>query len=266
MVDAGLSFARRRPAFGPAERRRAALLAGSVLFHIAILTPLALRFFEPPPLGVISDPLFPIYLQMEPRPLLPGETARTRAPITRPMGPVPTLSQVPAERSKLPGTEGQTEDAPSPPYPRIAAGAPSDAAAATAADSWQVTPETMRAAVARSMRLGAAGCRAMDGRLSPSEQRLCDDRFNEAAARAGPLGPRTLTPSEARRDAQFARDGAAAFAAHEALRSRRAGVGVSGASPECVGGNLRGTCAGAYLRPEFQHSEDAPFGGGSAPK
>jgi len=124
----------------------------------------------------------------------------------------------------------------------------------------------MQAAVARSLRTGPVGCRAMDGRLSAGEQQLCDDRFNEAAARAGPLGPRTLTASEARRQAGFARDGAQALAAYEALRARRSGIGVSGASPECVGGNLRGTCAGAYLRPEFQHAEDAPFGGTAAPK
>lgn len=265
MVDASMSLVPRRPSFGPVERRRAGLLAASVLFHIAILTPLALRFFETPVPRIDSDPLIPVYLEMEPRPLLPGEAARTRAPITQPSGPVPTLGEVPSERSTMPGTEGRTRDAPSAPSPRIAAEAPADAAAASV-DPWQVTPETMRAAVARSMRLGAAGCRAMDGRLSPAEQRLCDDRFNEAAGRAGPLGPRTLTPSEARREAQFARDGAAALAAYDSLRGGRPGAGIVGASPECVGGNLRGTCAGAYLRPEFQHSEDAPFGGTAGPK
>lgn len=265
MVDASMSFAGRRPTFGPVMRRRIGALAASVLFHIAILTPLALRSFETPlaPPDLADDA--PIFLQMEPRPLLAGELARVRAPASAQTEPTPTLGEVTAERSTAPAAPGQSEARPSPLSPRIAAEAPADAPAATV-DPWQVTPETMRAAVARSMRLGAAGCRTMDGRLSPSEQQLCDDRFNAAAGRAGPLGPRTLTASEARREAQFARAGAAALAQYEARRGGRPGVGIVGASPECVGGNLRGTCAGALLRPEFQHAEDAPFGGTAGPK
>ncbi|WP_269514227.1 hypothetical protein [Brevundimonas subvibrioides] len=265
MVDASLSFARRRPTFGPVQRRRAALLAASVLFHIAILTPLALRFFEKPlaPRDLVDDS--PIFLQMEPRPLLPGEVARIPASASARTEPTPTLGDVTAERSSAPAAPGQSGARPSPLSPRIAAEAPADAPPTTV-DPWQVTPETMRAAVARSIRLGAAGCRAMDGRLSASEQQLCDDRFNAAAGRAGPLGPRTLNASEARREAQFARDGAAALARYDSLRGGRPGVGIVGASPECVGGNLRGTCAGALLPPHFQHEEDAPFGGTAGPK
>lgn len=258
MVDASLNFLPRRPSFGPVQRRRAALLAGSMLFYVAILTPLALRFFEPPPPGVISDPLFlaPMYLEMEPRPLLPGERARTRAPAASPSGPVPTLGQALSQPSTLSGTEGQNEDTPPTPSPRIAADPAAGAPAATV-DPWQVTPETMRAAVARSMRLGAAGCRAMDGRLSPSEQRLCDDRFNEAAGRAGPLGPRTLTAREAERQAELDREGAQALARYERNHAPPSGgSGIVGASPDCPGGNLRGSCAGAFLRPGFEMTDD----------
>lgn len=255
MVDASVSLMPRRPSFGPAERRRTGLLAASVLVHIAILTPLALRFFEPQVAPVVSFNDTPVFIQMEPRPLLAGEVARVTAPASARTEATPTVGDVTADRSIAPPVPGQAEVTPSPLSPRIAAEAPADAAAA-AADPWQVTPETMRAAVARSMRLGAAGCRAMDGRLSPAEQRLCDDRFNEAAGRAGPLGPRTLSPSEARREAQFARDGAAALAAYDSLRGGRPGTGIVGASPECVGGNLRGTCAGAHLRPGFEMTDD----------
>ena len=110
----------------------------------------------------------------------------------------------------------------------------------------------------------------MDGHLSAAEQALCDNRFNEGAAATAarhPLGNRTLTPSEQRRQAEFAAEGRRALERYEARRApMRAGVGVSGIAPECPGGNLRGTCAGAYLRPEYQHPEEAPFGGTAAPK
>lgn len=250
-----MSLVPRRPSFGPVERRRAALMAASVLVHVAILTPLALRFFEPPAAPTVAFDDMPVFIQMEPRPLLRGEVARVAAPASARTEATPTVGEVPANRSIAPPVPGQAEASPAPLSPRIAAEAPADAAPSSV-DPWQVTPETMRAAVARSMRLGAAGCRAMDGRLSPSEQRLCDDRFNERAGRAGPLGPRTLTPSEARREAQFARDGAAALALHDSLRGGRAGSGIVGASPDCPGGNLRGSCAGALLRPGFEMTDD----------
>jgi len=97
----------------------------------------------------------------------------------------------------------------------------------------------------------------MDGRLNPGEQALCDDRFNAAAGRAGPLGPRTLNASEARREAGFARDGAQALAEYEARRRPLSGgVGIVMSSPDCVGGNLRSTCAGAHLRPGFEMTDE----------
>ena len=259
----GLSLASWR---SPADRRRAAVLAGSVLFHAAVLTPLALGLFARAPTVRTDAPDLPVFVEMEPRPLLDGETAREPAAAslaareaTPVLGDTPPL--VARQRTRA---EEEDEDRPDAPVPRI--GSPLVDAPPASADPWQVRPEGLAAAVGRSMRLGAGGCRAMDGRLSASEQRLCDDRFNAAAGRAGPLGPRTLTPSEQRRDAQFARDGAAALAAHDSLRGGRPGVGIVMSSPDCVGGNLRGTCAGANLPPRYQHAEEAPFGGGSGPK
>ncbi|AQR62394.1 hypothetical protein BZG35_12620 [Brevundimonas sp. LM2] len=228
------------------------MLAGSVVFHIAILTPLALRFFEEPLVPRRDeDPAIPIYLDIEPRPLLPGEVARTRVPVARPAGPVAPLDQVRAGQSILPGTQRRTEETPSTPAPRIAAGAPASAPAAPA-DAWRLTPESQSAAVARSLRTGAAGCRAMDGRLTASEQQLCDDRFNAAAGQAGPLGPRTLNAAEARREAGFARGGAQALAQHAARRRRLSGgVGILGPG-DCPGSNLGVGCAGAHLDPAIR--------------
>ena len=256
MVDASVNLVRPRPSFGPVQRQRAALLAGSVLFHVAILTPLALQLFEPP--VVRNDLTFapPVFLQMEPRPLLPGEATRKPAPSAAARDAAPTLGEVQAGRVVVPLSPGQSEAPPSPPAPRLTANAPAERPPASV-DAWRVTPEGMAAAVARSMRTGAGGCRIMDGRLTASEQALCEERFNEAAGRAGPLGPRTLTPSEARREAQFARDGAQALAQYESRRQPASGgSGIVGASPECVGGNLRGTCAGAHLRPGFEMTDD----------
>jgi len=252
VVDASLSLVRRQPKFGPAQRRRAALIAGSIAFHVAILAPLAMRWFEPPMPRLDEDPDVPIYLEIEPRPLLRGETARMPKPIAQAASTAPAMGQARSDPSALPRTQGQTEAPPSAPNPRITAGAANNPSAASAADAWQVTPETMRAAVARSLRLGAAGCRAMDGRLTQAEQQVCDERFNEAAGRAGPLGPRTLNASEARREAGFARDGARALAEYE--RQRRplsGGVGIVGPG-ECPGSNLGAGCAGAHLDPAIR--------------
>ena len=251
----------------PADRRRAALLAASLALHAAVLVPMAMGLFNAE-LVIPAPAEPPVYVQLEPRPLLKGETARTPAPAaarsmaeTRPLtGPVSSII--------APRRLDEEDDAPSAPAPRAAgvpvAGAPAPPAGA---NPWAFAPEGMAAAVGRTMRTGAGGCRIMDGRLTAPEQALCDERFNAAAGRAGPLGRRTLTAAEERREAEFIQEGNRALAAYQSRRApMRAGVGVSGASPECPGGNLSGTCAGAYLRPEFQHEEEAPFGGTAAPK
>lgn len=247
------SLASRRP---PADRRRAALLAGSVVLHAVVLAPLALGLFtdrQP----VFSDSYeTPVFVEMEPRPLLQGETAREpEFAASEALEVVPTLGEsVPSiARDRLREKEDE-DDRPTAPAPRI--GSPLVGAPPASADPWQVRSESMAAAVGRSMRTGAGGCRIMDGRLSEAEQRLCDERFNEAAARAGPLGARTLTASEQRRDAQFAREGAAAIAQYEARRQPLSAGAGTGITPDCVGGNLRGTCAGAHLRPGFEMTDE----------
>ncbi|WP_271085716.1 hypothetical protein [Brevundimonas sp. NIBR11] len=251
-----MSFARPHR-FGPKDRRRAALLAGSILFHLAVITPMAIGLLGGDRPVFVEDPEPPIFVEMEPRPLLQGEIAREPAPAS-----LAAREQSPALDEALPTVarpdtrrEEDEEDRPTPPVPRIGSSPLVDPPPASA-DPWQVRPEGMAAAVGRSMRTGAGGCRMMDGRLSASEQRLCDDRFNAAAGAAGPLGPRTLTPSEQRREAQFAQDGAAALAAHDSLRGGRAGPGITLASPDCPGGNLRGSCAGAHLRPGFEMTDE----------
>ena len=251
----------------PDERRRAAILAGSVGLHVLVLAAIGLGLLETRR-EIFVDPDSPIYLRMEPRPLLKGETARPPAaaraapqtqPLTRPMNSLDASSSA------------QDEDTPSPPAPRAAAGVSgSGVSAPSEANAWTYTPETTAAAIGRTLRTGTGGCRIMDGHLSAAEQALCDDRFQAgaiAAAHRHPLGARTQTASEQRRNEQFARDGAAALRAYEERRRPLAGgVGIAVASPDCVGGNLLGTCAGAYLPQQYQHPEEAPFGGTAKPK
>ena len=130
MVDASMSPGPRRPSFGPIERRRAALFAGSILVHIAILAPLALRYFEKPIATASSDEDIPIFIQMEPRPLLPGEVARVTAPASARTEATPSVGEVAADRSTPTAANGQSEAMPSPLSPRIAAEARANAAAA----------------------------------------------------------------------------------------------------------------------------------------
>ena len=258
MSNAGLSIAYwRSPAARRSSSRRAAILAGSILFHAAVLTPLAIGLFAGDRPAFIQDPDIPIFVEMEPRPLLDGETVRepTLASVAA-RETVPLLGEAVLTVSRDRTREDEEEDRPTVPAPRIGA-SPLVGPPPASADPWQVNPESTAAAVGRSMRTGAGGCRMMDGRLSASEQQLCDERFNARAGAAGPLGPRTLTPSEQRRDAQFARDGAQALAQYEARRRPLSGgPGITLASPDCPGGNLRGSCAGAHLRPGFEMTDE----------
>jgi hypothetical protein len=252
--NAGLSIASwRSPAARRSSSRRAAVLAASVVFHALVLTPLAIGLFADDPPVFTEVPDIPIFVEMEPRPLLEGETAREPTPASaagRETAPV-VGEAVPSLARDRTREEEDEEDRPTPPVPRIGA-SPLVAPPPASSDPWQVRPEALAAAVGRSMRTGAGGCRMMDGRLSAAEQRLCDDRFNEAAGRAGPLGARTLTASEQRRDAQFARDGAAALARHAARRRGLAGgVGILGPG-DCPGSNLGAGCAGAHLDPAIR--------------
>lgn len=264
---------------GPRGRQRLTALAISVLFHAALLTVIGLGLNQTR-LGLRDAEPPTVFLELEPYPTWSGEASRRSARISP---RIEETSLAPATRrtSRLIEEEERPSPpvlrlpnprlaAPSPQGPATTAGGPGVGDAGAVPDPWRYRPGDQRNAMARSLRLGAAGCRTMDGHLSPNEQRYCDERFNAAAAEAArrhPPGARTLTPSETRREAQFAQEGAAALARYERRRAPlRSGAGVSGISPECVGGNLRGTCPGAHLRPEYQHQEEAPFGGTAKPK
>jgi hypothetical protein len=250
VADAAFSIAKMSRLAGPAGRRRALVVTASLALHALVLTPMALGLFQTGELPLIDPEVPPVFLELEPRPLLAGETARTPAFARAPAEDAAPIVSTRASAERTPDLDDD-EEAPGPPSPRTAGAAPPGSPPAPA-DAWRVTGESLGAAVGRSLRTGAGGCRIMDGRLSAGEQALCDERFNEAAGRAGPLGPRTLNASETRRDAGFARDGAQALAQYEARRRPLSGgIGVVGPG-DCPGSNLGAGCAGAHLDPALR--------------
>lgn len=232
----------------PSGRRRAATIGVSVLIHGLLLVPLAFQTVRPAPNLVTTTPPV-VYLEIEPRPLLPHERPRlpavapAPAPQVRPSGPVsretaPALSA--AER-------------PAPLAPRLAREAPEGAPAppaAQAADPWQVTPESQAAATARALRTSPVGCRSPE-LLTRAERAICDERFNERAAEAAARRPITGS-GNSERDARFAREGARELQRYEAKRRPLSGgVGVL-APQDCPGSNFGTGCAGAHLDSSMQ--------------
>ena len=250
MADAAFSIARTSRLAGPAGRWRALVLAASLAFHAIVLTPLALQLFETAEVATYDTGPQPVFMELEPRPLLTGETARAPTFARAAVDEAAPVLSTRANAAPTPDLDDD-EDTPAPPAPRTAGAAPPGSPPAPA-DAWRVTGESFGAAVGRSLRTGAGGCRIMDGRLSAGEQALCDERFNEAAGRAGLLGPRTLNTNETRREAQFAHDGAQALAQYEARRRPLSGgIGIVGPG-DCPGSNLGAGCAGAHLDPALR--------------
>ena len=229
------------------QRRKLMLVGGSILIHGLMLSPL-LFLTARPSLPVIDAGPAPIYLEIEPRPLLPEERPRQPTQAARSAAPARTTGQ-----SAPSAAPAAVQTLPTPPSPRIARPAPDGVPAAAAAqtiDPWRVTPESQGAATARVLRTSPAGCRSYDS-LSRAEQALCDEQFNERAAAAAERRPITGT-GNAERDARFAREGARELQRYE--RQRRplsGGVGVL-APQDCPGSNFGTGCAGAHLDSSMQ--------------
>lgn len=224
--------------------RNPLVVAGSVLAHGLLLSLLALNTFDP---ALTVRPSYPpVYLEIEPRPLLEGETPR----IPRVASASPSADAVPSDRIPLPrdlltrpedeeDEAVQTDDRPAAP------GAPGSDLIDPA---WQARPADERARVARSLRTSTLGCNARNGRMPAAEQALCDEAFNEAAARARPISG----SGNAARDARFAAEGRREMEAYEARRRPLAGgTGVTGVG-DCPGSNFGLGCPGAHLDPGFR--------------
>lgn len=234
------------------DARRTAILLVSIALHGGVLTALAIQAAKTTnrPIGTQLPPA--IYLEIEPWPSqLAPRRPRPRA-ADGPAAVIPRLRRTPPN--------GSTPN----PVKAVALPVPGSSAAPASDGSPSITNAPRSPAIGQSLRNGALGCRMMRGGLTLEQQALCDQRLTQGA-RA--IGTRAVTAAEARREGAFAQAGAQALAQYESRRApMRSGVGTVGAAPECIGGNLRGTCAGVHLDPEYQHAENAPFGGRAGPK
>ncbi|WP_332653627.1 hypothetical protein [Brevundimonas sp.] len=238
-----------------AERwRKPAIVALSVGLHVLVLGYIGFKAFEPPRLYGEEQPHgdpFPrtvIFAEIEPRPLLRGETARTRE-TPRPDTVMPSIPDAGTRLNDTTGATGSAAagDQPSSPSPRaVAAGAPAPPGDVGTAP-WQVRPETMGDRVGRGLRTSPVGC-ANPRLLSDAERAVCDDRFGARAAAAAPIEG-TGDPA---RDGRFAREGARALARYEARRRPLSGgIGVVGPQ-EGPGSNFGMGVAGALLDPSLR--------------
>lgn len=231
--------------------RKPAIVAVSLLFHGLLFGVLGLRTLgedarlwgDQP-----EDPWPIIHLQIEPRPLLPGETARVREtppstflPMAVPLDGSPTADP---ERPLRDPREDE-DAAPGPPSPHLAAPAPN--APPAPAEGWTVRPRTLGDRIGQGLRTSPLGC-AAEAVLSAAERAICDDRFGRRAAAAPPING-TGNPE---RDSRFAREGARRLAEYEARRRPLAGGSGNVGPQDGVGSNFGIGVAGAHLDPSLR--------------
>ena len=227
-----------------AERwRKPAIVAVSLLGHVAIFAWLGLRSLGLTiPDLIRSDPI--LYVQMEPRPLLPGEVARVRPPDRARDVAAPALPGSPTADRDLPVRDPiEEEDAPAPPAPRLGAVAPGAPAPPPGVEGWSVRPETMGDRVGRGLRTRGPGC-SSPALLSAAERAICDDRFGQRAATGAPIDDTAGSP--------FAAEGARRLAQYE-VRRRPLSGGTGNVGPQDgPGSNFGIGVAGAHLDPSFR--------------
>ncbi|MBJ7319282.1 MAG: hypothetical protein JHC96_10820 [Brevundimonas sp.] len=231
---------RRRP-----DWRKAGLATASVAINTALIAALSFTALGIEGRDFIAEPP-PIYLDIEPRPLLPDERPRVPTLATPDIAPAaaaaPTSSPTPSVRAPTPET--QAVPRPAPLRPRLAAPAPPGAP--PPADVWRVDPANRSGAMARSLRQGLPGCASPD-LLNEMERRHCRNAFARRGENAAPI----TGSGNPQRDAAFAREGARRLAEWEAKRRPLSGgVGVVGPA-DCVGSNFGTGCAGAQLNPSL---------------
>lgn len=223
--------------------RKPAIVAVSVGLHALVLGLIGLRSMG---LDAAMQPVErTLYVEIEPRPLLPGEVARVRPPPERPEAAPQTLPDAGAVAPRSDPFRSLDDD--DRPVPRLTApGAPAPPADVGTAP-WRVRPETMGDRVGSGLRTSPVGC-ASPRLLSPAERAICDDRFGARAAAAAPIEG-TGNPE---RDARFAREGARALAEYEARRRPLSGGTGNVGVQEGPGSNFGIGVAGAHLDPALR--------------
>lgn len=229
-----------------AERwRKPAIVAASVFGHVALFAWLGLRSMGLTLTDLIEAPDPVIYVQIEPRPLLPGEVARVRPapapPRTVEAPALPGSSRDDRDRPFRDPTED--EDLPAPPAPRIGAPAPGAPPPPAEVEGWAVRPEGLGDRVGRGLRTRGPGC-AAPARLSAAERAICDDRFGQRAAAAAPIDDTVGSP--------FAAEGARRLARYEARRRPLAGGSGNVGPQDGPGSNFGMGVAGAHLDSSLQ--------------
>jgi hypothetical protein len=204
--------------------------AGLNLGAVALLSLAALgdgrsRFERQPPL---------LYLDIKPRPMLRDERPRRPPSVSSPASPSP---------STAPTSSRFVEEPPptSTPTPTAVAPKPTEPPERTAGLS-----AAQRAAIARSLRQGVAGCTTLPD-LSPDERHACLQRRTRLAQ-----GAAAITGSgDAERDAVFARQGARRLAAWEAQRAS-----PSQGDPPCETPHPMAGCEGVNIQIDLFSSRD----------
>ncbi len=234
-----------------ARWRTAAIVGVSFFGHAALLAYFGMHSMGLAIPGLQSGPEPVLYIEMEPRPLLPGEVARHREPVERPR----VILALPGTRSAAsPGrSKDEDDDQLVPPTPRLAAPTPNSPTPGV--EAWVVRPGTPGDRIGRGLRTRGPGCYS-PALLSAAERAICDDRFGQRASAAPPVAG-TGNPD---RDARFAREGAQRLADYD--RRRRPLSGRPGVTlPDDCGGsnasNLGFGCAGGHLAPEFRQDREA---------
>lgn len=208
------------PGPGPADRRRAAILVGSVLLHVAVLALIGAGLSNA---RFVPSTGAPIYLEMDPAPSIAGIT-RTRSPKTAPVPTDVVARRTPASVTETPSTASTLTN----PAPEELA-LPTPAAATTATPLVRPAP-SLRAPSLRAL------CRGRLDLLTAQQQAACDNQFAQTAARATRIAG-TVNPE---RDARFAAEGDAALDAYE---RRRAPLNPDSRARPCPHDyDLRGQC------------------------
>lgn len=225
---------------GGLDGRKLSLAAAALLLNAAIIGLLAFADLgqRARQTGAWTPP---VYLDIEPRLLLPDERPRPISPSVR--TPVRRDVTAPTRPSSSTAAPTQSNAPPSPPAPRLAAPAPQGT---PQPDSpWAVRPNG--GAFARSLRQGPVGC-ASSQLLTDADRAACRQSFNDRAERAPPLDG----TGNARRDSRFAREGARKLQEWEARRRPLSGgIGNVGVQ-EGVGSNFGIGVAGAHLDPSLR--------------
>lgn len=238
------------------NRRKEFAVAVSLGLHALVLGMLGVMAVTTLPFTPVLNP--PLFVELEPRPLLQGEVARrsttaasldqndpSRLSASHSSPARPTPLQLPGDR-QLPPDQGS--------------GLATDQPTGSSGRSWQVGPDIgLAGRVAESLRTSVLGCEYPE-RLSPEERQICDDRTGERSGRALERVPRITGTGNAERDARFEAQGRERLRDYERRRSQppvseRGNVGVQ----DGPGSNFGMGVAGRHLDPSLQPDHSGPI-------